>query len=179
MNIDCGAPEDYYDNNKRYFDNDTKYIDSGEVFQVSSEYLNKDLWPQFKYLRSFPKGRRNCYMLPLKQGKNVNYLITAFFKYGNYDGKKTVPEFDLYIGVNRWRTLKTAETIFSDVIYSATTDSIELCLVNTNSGTPFISALQLRPLVSNSYYQTSPGNLLTSIYRFDCGGTPVGNFVNK
>ena len=119
-------------------------------------------------------------MLPLKQGsRNKNYLITAFFKYGNYDGNDTYPEFDLYIGVNRWRTLKTSETIYSDVIYLATTDSVELCLVNTDSGTPFISALQVRPLVSDSIYETSPGNLLRLIHRYDCGRTPVEDTVSK
>ncbi|PON53936.1 Mitogen-activated protein kinase kinase kinase [Trema orientale] len=170
LNIDCGATEDYQ-NNGRYFENDTKYIDTGEVFPISSEY--KTNWPWFKNLRSFPNGTRNCYTVRPKQGKNVNYLITAFFFYGNYDGKKTLPVFDLYIGVNRWRTVNTTQSTFSDVVYLATTDTIDVCLVNINSGTPFISALQLRPLVSDSIYQTSLGNLLGLVYRFDCGATPL------
>ncbi|PON37029.1 Mitogen-activated protein kinase kinase kinase [Parasponia andersonii] len=168
LNIDCGATMDYQING-RYFENDTKYIDTGEVLPISSDY--KHNWPWFNNLRSFPNGTRNCYVLRLKQGKNVNYLISAFFYYGNYDNKKTLPVFDLYIGVNRWRTLNTTESIFSDVIYLATTDIIDVCLVNINSGTPFISALQLRPLVSGSLYQTSLGNLLGLVHRFDCGAT--------
>ena len=180
MNIDCGASADYHDQWGRYFEKDINYIDAGEVFPVSSEYMARksDIWSFFNNLRSFPNGTRNCYTLRPKQGKNVNYLITAFFLYGNYDGKNTGPVFDLYIGVNRWRTINTTKETFSDVIYFATMESIEVCLVNINSGTPFISALQLRPLLNNSLYQTSHDNLLGLVYRFDCG-TLVDEFLHR
>ncbi|PON37030.1 Mitogen-activated protein kinase kinase kinase [Parasponia andersonii] len=173
LNIDSGAAEDYQDDLGRYFVTDRAYIDTGEVHPISSETRN--VWPFFKNLRSFPNGTRNCYTVRTKEGKNVNYLITAFFYYGNYDGKNSYPVFDLHIGVTRLRTINTEQISFSDVVYFTTADSIDVCLVNINRGTPILSALQLRPLVTNSLYQTSPAKLLGLVNRYDCGATPFSN----
>ena len=145
---------------------------------IARDQYRDDMWIGFKYLRSFPQGRKNCYSLRPKQGKNVNYLITAFFMYGNYDGKNHSPVFDLYIGVNRWTQVRPPPkgNIFKDVIHVPTTDSIDVCLLDTNSGTPFISSLQIRPLRDDSIYKTKPGYQLILLQRLDYGATPSGKF---
>lgn len=183
INIDCGAPSNYNDIYGRYFESDTSYIDTGEVFQISQEYT-RIYWSQLTRLRSFPQGRRNCYVFKPKQGKNVNYLISAFFVYGNYDGKNIPPTFDLYIGINYWATIRMGDSqrlLFSDVVHIPNTDTIDICLVNTKFGVPFISALQLRPLNNNSIYQiNSSGNqLIRLINRYDCGRTPIEYTISR
>lgn len=76
--------------------------------------------------------------------------------YGNYDGRDEIPLFDLYVGVDKWRTV-----ILNDpsgrydfgVIHVPTRDYIDVCLVNTGYGVPFISLLELRP-IDGAMYET-------------------------
>lgn len=112
-------------------------------------------------LRSFPEGAKNCYTLKPTQGKNNNYLIRVLFLYGNYDSKNQTPQFDLHLGVEKWTTVNFTdeEPIFwTEIIHVPKTDDIYVCLVNTGSGTPFISLLELRPL-NKSTYVTESGSL--------------------
>ena len=75
--------------------------------------------------------------------------------YGNYDNRGVVPEFDLYLGVNLWDTVKfydDAGTITNiEIIHVLSSDHIHVCLVDTGKGTPFISVLELRPLLNDNY----------------------------
>uniref|UniRef100_A0A452ZLM8 Malectin-like domain-containing protein n=1 Tax=Aegilops tauschii subsp. strangulata TaxID=200361 RepID=A0A452ZLM8_AEGTS len=51
-----------------------------------------------------PRHARGCYTLPsLVPGSK--YLLRALFMYSNYDGLAKLPIFDLYLGVNFWRTV--------------------------------------------------------------------------
>ncbi|CAL4909209.1 unnamed protein product [Urochloa decumbens] len=59
------------------------------------------------------------------------------------------PVFDVYIGVNFWSiaNITNADTpLILEAIVLVPDDSLQVCLVNTGSGTPFISGLDLRPL---------------------------------
>ena len=47
-----------------------------------------------------------------------------------------------------------------EIIYVPKTDEIYVCLVNTESGTPFISALELRPIDDSIYNKTQSGSLV-------------------
>ena len=61
--------------------------------------------------------------------------------YGNYDGKDEIPEFDLYIGVDYWDTVKLSSDSnmrFYEIIYFFSADTEYVCLVKTSSGIPFI-----------------------------------------
>ena len=123
-------------------------------------------------LRSFPQGKKNCYTLKPEQGQNSNYLIRPFFHYGNYDNKNKLPKFDLYVGLNYIYTVDFDGediTMFSDMIHVPTSDIIYVCLINTGSGIPFISALELRPLYK-SLYPFDFGALKFG-WRFDLGTT--------
>ena len=137
-------------------------IDTGIVKTVSPD-SPEDLPQSQKNLRSFPQGTRNCYTLRPEQGKNNNYLIRAIFAYGNYDGENHKPIFDLHLGVNEWTTVNLTNSgaygYYYDIIHVPLTDYIDVCLINTSRGVPFISALELRHL-DNSIYQAQGGALL-------------------
>lgn len=138
---------------------DTITSDLKSVFQ-------QQLWN----LRSFPGGTRNCYRINITSGSK--YLIRANFLYGNYDGKNVLPSFDLHLGPNLWETVKITNASFSqypEIIHVPSLDYIEICLVNTGSGTPFISAIELRTLMNDTYV-TGFGSL--SLYlRLNLGST--------
>ncbi|CAH8387102.1 unnamed protein product [Eruca vesicaria subsp. sativa] len=124
-------------------------------------------------LRYFPEGKRNCYSFNVKQG--TNYLIRARFLYGNYDGLNQYPEFDIHIGPNFWKSLdmSTADgNLLDEIIHTPRSNFLDVCLVKTGPSTPFISALELRPLPNNSYITTS-GSLTywTQYYISDSVGT--------
>ena len=145
-------------------------IDTGIVKTVSSD-SPANLLRNAKNLRSFPQGTRNCYTLRPEQGKNNNYLIRAIFVYGNYDGENQIPVFHLHLGVNEWTTVDLTNAdpygVYYDVIHVPLTDYIDVCLINTGRGVPFISSLELRHL-ENSIYQTQ-GRALTKIWGYDIG----------
>ncbi|KAI9071875.1 hypothetical protein K1719_046159 [Acacia pycnantha] len=107
-------------------------------------------------------------------------MIRAIFAYGNYDLKKQAQAFDLYLGVNYWSTVPAVPFSYAAQIFpydiimekDSSTEMVQVCLVNTGHGTPFINALELRPL-NNSLY---PVPLPLTIFdlddpseRIDCG----------
>ena len=129
-------------------------------------------------LRSFPQGKKNCYTLKPEQGKNSNYLVQFFFLYGNYDKKNKPPKFNVYVGVNFVYTFDEIEVdtvALFDVIHVPTLDIIYVCFINTGSGIPFISALELSPL-DKSLYPSNFGELKDS-WRYDLGTTPSKDFI--
>ncbi|RVX16910.1 putative leucine-rich repeat receptor-like serine/threonine-protein kinase [Vitis vinifera] len=165
ISIDCGiAPGSSYtdDRTQIHYTSDAEFTDTGINYNVSrSENPSK----QLMNVRSFPEGARNCYTLEPEKGKGNKYLIRAFFMYGNYDSKNQVPVFKLYLGVDKWDTIKfknSNKIVRKEIIHIPKTDYIDVCLVNNGSGTPFISALELRPLDNSSYNKTELGSLLLS-----------------
>ena len=82
--------------------------------------------------------------------------------HGNYDEQdNNLPEFDLHLGPNKWDTVKItnpSDIVNKELIHVPTLNYIHVCLVNTHHGTPFISAIELRPL-NNSAYVTVSGSL--------------------
>jgi len=173
ISIDCGANAEYIDEtNGFWYERDDKYIQSGSNGQISLDLTFSVGTVQLKTLRSFPEGERNCYtiMKATKLGQKQTYLIRALFLYGNYDEKEQLPIFDLYFGVNFWSTVQLPNSSFfmyHDLIQQVSKDTIQVCLVNTGKGTPFINALELRPLFNNSYYSSS--HPLKLQVRYDIG----------
>ncbi|XP_058004942.1 putative leucine-rich repeat receptor-like serine/threonine-protein kinase At2g19230 isoform X2 [Hevea brasiliensis] len=175
ISIDCGVDQDYFDEKTEiFYKSDKDFISTGENKYVSPEYEDEDPYfgRLFRSVRFFPKGRKNCYTLRPQQGKNQNYLIKAFFQYGNYDAKNQSTKFDMYIGVDLWATVQpfnASQPIFYEIIYFSLIDDINVCLVNTFSGTPFISALELRHL-NHSIYRIESRSLST-LERYDLGNS--------
>jgi len=123
-------------------------------------------------LRSFPQGIRNCYRLNLTKGSK--YLIRASFLYGNYDGLNQLPQFDLYLGPNLWGSVAIQNAsipVIREMIHVISSDHLHVCLVNTDMGIPFISALELR-LLRNTTYITESGSL-ELFTRFDVAGSAL------
>ncbi|XP_054782572.1 putative leucine-rich repeat receptor-like serine/threonine-protein kinase At2g19230 [Prosopis cineraria] len=174
ISIDCGESYEYTDPQTGIsYHTDTGFVETGKNFMVAPEWRYvldfRYFGRQLQTLRSFPEGKRNCYTLKPKQGKNNNYLIRAFFSYGNYDGKNETRAFDLYLGVNHWtNVIPGAGYVYREIIHTPTTDTIQVCLVKTGKGIPFISTLELRPL-GNSIYQTPSPSLLVLDTRTDVG----------
>ncbi|KAF7135168.1 hypothetical protein RHSIM_Rhsim08G0229300 [Rhododendron simsii] len=164
ISIDCGMPEDYFKSvpdygPERYYRSDKKFVNTGINSNISEEYKPEDPDPRLASLRSFPQGTRNCYTLRPEQGKNNTYVIRAWFWYGNYDEQKKPPKFDIHIGENQWQRFAEPIKKFSkpEIMYVASTDCIHVCLLNTDEGTPFISALELVHLNGPLYNSTTGG----------------------
>ena len=99
--------------------------------------------------------------------------LTAYYNvwFINQEYNDQLPEFKLYLGVEEWDTVKfnSSYHIFrTEIIYVTRTDEIYMCLVNTDSGTPFISALELRPIDNSIYNKTQSGSLVL-FNRFNFG----------
>ncbi|XP_011002844.1 PREDICTED: probable LRR receptor-like serine/threonine-protein kinase At1g05700 isoform X2 [Populus euphratica] len=178
ISIDCGAEEDYLDGDSGItYKTDKDFISTGKNKVVAPEnnLTTRFYGKMVNTLRIFPEGKRNCYTLKPRQGKNQNYYVRAFFRYGNYDSKnQTQIKFELYIGVNYWTTVLVEETVENkywinyDIIHYSVTDTIYVCLVNTGSGVPFISGLDLL-FMNDSPYTSTNGSLLRRV-QADLGG---------
>lgn len=173
MSIDCGLPEgaDYRDAGYTglTYVSDAGFVETGEIAEISPEYATENL---LRNLRSFPEGERNCYRLPVNNGGK--YLVRAGFMYGNYDGKSSVPTFDLYLGAEKWSSIDNLypdREWWDEAVTVATQEIIWVCLVNTGLGTPFISYLELRPLKSSLYDAATATQFLILYSRYDLGAT--------
>uniref|UniRef100_A0A452ZLH3 Malectin-like domain-containing protein n=1 Tax=Aegilops tauschii subsp. strangulata TaxID=200361 RepID=A0A452ZLH3_AEGTS len=146
--------------------------DAGTCHNISAEYVTPLMGKSWFNLRSFAAGTRNCYTLrSIVPG--LKYLVRARFMYGNYDGLHRLPMFDLHIGVNFWRTVNISSPFaakFVEVIVVVPDDYVQVCLINTGAGTPFISGLDLRPLKKTMYPQVTAAQGLVLLTRFNFGG---------
>ncbi|RDX71291.1 LRR receptor-like serine/threonine-protein kinase IOS1, partial [Mucuna pruriens] len=156
ISIDCGLVDEpsYTDETTSiYYSSDVNFTDGGVSHSISPQY-KASLHSQFWNVRSFPDGTRNCYTIAVPQGSGKKYLVRARFAYGNYDGKDTLPEFDIYLGASWWGSPvfeDASSVVTKEIIYSASSDYVHVCLFNTGKGTPFISVLELRVLNSDAY----------------------------
>ncbi|XP_010540991.1 PREDICTED: probable LRR receptor-like serine/threonine-protein kinase At4g29180 isoform X2 [Tarenaya hassleriana] len=178
ISIDCGSPPiNYIDTDTGIgYTSDGAFINTGVNMNVSEEYgypKNPVLPFPLADVRAFPQGNRNCYSLNPADGKGNLYLIRATFMYGNYDGKNILPQFDLYLDVNFWSSVKfrnASENVIREIISFADSDTLYVCLANKGMGTPFISALELRPVNSSVYLTEFGRNVSLVLYqRWDIG----------
>ncbi|MED6146638.1 hypothetical protein PIB30_036428 [Stylosanthes scabra] len=171
ISIDCGLPENsnYTEKNTGInYISDANFIDSGVTKTVSPQDKATHQ-QQFSYVRSFPNGTRNCYRINVP--RVTRYLIRASFLYGNYDGLNKLPQFDLYLGVNLWDTVKFTDSSVSinyEIIHTLSLDYIHICMVNKGTGTPFISVIEMR-ILDNVNYTTDPSTSLARFRRLDFG----------
>uniref|UniRef100_A0A8I6X1M9 non-specific serine/threonine protein kinase n=1 Tax=Hordeum vulgare subsp. vulgare TaxID=112509 RepID=A0A8I6X1M9_HORVV len=160
ISIDCGNSGTYNDSiTGIQYHSDDGFVEGGLSYKISAKLMADAPSEQSKTLRSFPDGSRNCYTLPSIIGKK--YLLRAVFNYGNYDGLNRTLDgspflFGLHIGVNFWDTMNLTDgnptlTEWKEVLTVATDNAMSVCLINLGSGTPFVSALELRPLLDAMY----------------------------
>ncbi|ESW22550.1 hypothetical protein PHAVU_005G162400 [Phaseolus vulgaris] len=162
ISIDCGAePGVNYTEPSLHINyvSDANFINTGVRGTITSEETSTHTQRQLWRLRSFPEGKRNCYKISVTRGSK--YLIRTSFLYGNYDGRNISPQFDILLGANLWATvtIKNASiTQFNEIIHVPSLDFVQICLVNTGNGTPFITVIELRTL-KNDIYVTESGSL--------------------
>ncbi|KAM3411932.1 hypothetical protein ACQJBY_003541 [Aegilops geniculata] len=176
ITIDCGQEQSSYTDpiTKIPVSSDAGFTDAGYNYNISAEYMKPQpvLARSYHTVRGFPDTARGCYTLPsLVPGSK--YLIRAFFRYSNYDGLNKLPIFDLYLGVNLWRTVNITRaewTVLAEVMAVIPDESVQVCLVNIGSGTPFISSLSLRPLENTLYQQVNATQGLGLVDRRNMGG---------
>ncbi|XP_072952163.1 putative leucine-rich repeat receptor-like protein kinase At2g19210 [Typha angustifolia] len=185
ISIDCGISSGYsYNdpNTKLEYISDDQFIDTGINYNIAGNYNTSAVIMQNRNLRSFPDGDRNCYTLkPVIPGRK--YLLRARFMYGNYDGNNSAKDdspilFDLHIGVNFWEKVNISDASGQyryEAITVAVAEFIQVCLINTGGGTPFISSLEVRPLKSNLYPAANASQSLVLAYRVNMASdtTPV------
>lgn len=156
--MDCGLPPRESPYNAQptglTYTSDAGLVNTGKTGRIAKEFETDYNKPTLT-LRYFPDGVRNCYSLNVTH--DTNYLIKATFVYGNYDGLKIDPNFDLYFGPNLWTTVSSNDTI-EEIIHVTTSNSLQVCLVKTGISIPFINVLELRPLRKNVYV-TQSGSL--------------------
>ncbi|XP_037473241.1 leucine-rich repeat receptor-like serine/threonine-protein kinase At2g14510 [Triticum dicoccoides] len=177
ISIDCGLPgkTGYIDSTtKLSYATDAGFTNTGTNHNISAEYVTPTTGKIWRSVRSFPDGLRNCYTLrSLVPG--LKYLIRALFKHGNYDGRlNRWPIFDIHIGVNYWQTVNITDgdmPVIAEIITVISGDSVQVCLVNTGSGTPFISSLELRPLKNKLYPQSDMSQALVLATRANVGAS--------
>ncbi|KAL5757700.1 hypothetical protein ACOSP7_020311 [Xanthoceras sorbifolium] len=176
ISLDCGLPRDsnYNDSTTGInYVSDAAFIEIGTSMTLSNEFETVNLQQQLWHVRSFPDQdiERNCYNLKLKS--ETKYLIRATFMYGNYDPQGKLPiQFDLHLGANLWDTVRLddpSSVVTKEIIHVSSMDYIYVCLGNTGFGTPFISALEFRPL-NNSIYVAESGSLVL-FARWDVAST--------
>ncbi|KAF0915193.1 hypothetical protein E2562_034151 [Oryza meyeriana var. granulata] len=159
LSIDCGLEANYSGykdpNTGIVYVSDEPYVDSGENHRIAADQESRWCDTNLRTLRSFPSGVRNCYSLPTRTG--TRYLVRLSFVHGNYDGDAgwTTLRFDLYLGVNRWATVE--KDYDHEAVFMAWASWAPVCLVNTGSGTPFVSLVELRPL-DDALYQSVMAN---------------------
>ncbi|EOA26303.1 hypothetical protein CARUB_v10024714mg [Capsella rubella] len=170
ISLDCGFPIEespYSDPSTGLtFTSDSTYIQTGKSGRVDKE-LNKLFRKPYLTVRYFPEGKRNCYSLDVNRG--TNYLILVTFIYGNYDGLNVYPNFDLYLGPDKWARIDLEgrqNGTYEEIIHRARSSSLDICLVKTGPTSPIISAIELRPL-RNDTYVTHSGSLRSS-FRVYC-----------
>ncbi|KAF8046075.1 hypothetical protein N665_4042s0004 [Sinapis alba] len=175
INVDCGLSRyesPYLELNTRLiYTTDADLVKSGESGRIDKIFETMYERPYWT-VRSFPKPERNCYEINTE--RKTTYLIRAKFLYGNYDGRNTVPSFDLYLGPNLWTVVEANSTAKEIIHHTTSQSSLQICLVNTGSGTPFINVLELRPL-DREAYRTPSGSLKMLFRRYL--GNPEGDMI--
>jgi hypothetical protein len=176
VSIDCGLPEQaggYVDAaTKLTYVPDGAYTDAGSNYNISAEYMDPSSSKRYLNIGSFPGSTRSCYTIPSPMPAGSKYLIRATFKYGNYDGLNRPPVFDLHVGVNFWTTMNFSihdGAQIAEVITVVPDEYVQVCLVDTGSGTPFISGLDMRPMRNTLYPQADATQALVLVERNNFG----------
>ncbi|KAF0933677.1 hypothetical protein E2562_018906 [Oryza meyeriana var. granulata] len=155
QSIDCGGSGNYTDELGLDWMADDPYVGggAGTAATISAPSSQSQRRP-YTTVRYFPAdGRKYCYTVGVRP--RTRYLLRASFLYGNFDGSRVFPEFDLYVGASRWSTIviyDEARVVTREMVALAQSPSLSVCLANATTGQPFISALELRPLNGSLYH---------------------------
>ncbi|MCO5574072.1 hypothetical protein L7F22_027849 [Adiantum nelumboides] len=171
ISIDCGGPEPFISVANISWVTDDQYITTGKAAEVNN---SADVSTTRQTVRYFPeKIPKSCYELtPVQEGRG--YIVRAYFYYGNFDGKDSMPQFSFIVDATVMVNL-VANNGYYEMYVPAKSDIISVCLardVPSLTGDPFISTLELRTLPHNTTYDTvalSQGYGLFNVYSVDLG----------
>ncbi|CAN8321496.1 unnamed protein product [Cochlearia groenlandica] len=177
ISVDCGLPhsERPYDAipTGLKYTSDENLVTSGEKGRIAKEFEPRYTKPVYT-MRYFPHGVRNCYNLNVT--RDTNYLIRGTFVYGNYDGIRAEPNFDVHLGPNLWTTVNNNDSVI-EIIHVVKSDFLQVCLVKTGLSIPFINVLELRPM-NKTMYATQTGSLSFLYRRRFSNSSPVLRYPN-
>ncbi|KAI9086267.1 hypothetical protein K1719_031721 [Acacia pycnantha] len=150
VSLDCGGKVNFTDElGLHWTANDN--LSFGETSTIS---VVNETRKQYTTLRHFPAdSRKYCYTLNVVS--RTRYLLRATFLYGNFDNNNVYPKFDLSFGATHWGTIviSDANTIeMRELIFLATSSTVDVCLSNATTGQPFISTIELRQFNGSVYY---------------------------
>lgn len=148
--MDCGGKENFTDElGLNWIPDDNLTFGETSTISVANETRK-----QYTTLRHFlADSRKYCYTLNVVS--RTRYLLRATFLYGNFDNNNVYPKFDLSFGATHWGTIviSDANTIeMRELIFLATSSTVDVCLSNATTGQPFISTLELRQFNGSVYY---------------------------
>ncbi|WOH08701.1 hypothetical protein DCAR_0728147 [Daucus carota subsp. sativus] len=149
ISIDCGGSSNYTDLNTGLpWISDSGIISSGQSAELEDPEASL---PQYRKRRDFPvDDKKYCYTLRTQERRR--YLVRATFLYGN--SKSTFPKFQVYLDATKWSTVSitnASEVHVEEMIIRAQSNSVDVCLCQATTGSPFISTLELRPLNQSMY----------------------------
>ncbi len=183
--VNCGSTASYVDKVTGItWMPDDQFIDknSGVNANVSSASGIYPDFSEFTTLRYFPDSRaKNCYSFPVTP--NETYQIRGTFYDGNYDGKTTVPTFQMGVDgtIVASNIISQLYTIaYQEITYVPQRNVTFLCLSRdlTNS-VPFISAISLvnitaPPAFADNIYM---GHYYVTQFRWNFGGNRIIRYV--
>ncbi|KAJ0088158.1 hypothetical protein Patl1_32030 [Pistacia atlantica] len=150
VSLDCGGKGNFTDELGLQWTPDDQFL-FGETTNIS---IANETRQQYSALRHFPAdSRKYCYQLHVIT--RTRYLIRATFLYGNFDSNNVYPKFDISLGATHWSTIVISDTTTIEVrelIFLASSPTIDVCLSNATTGQPFISTLELRQFNGSVYY---------------------------
>uniref|UniRef100_A0ACD5XV52 Uncharacterized protein n=1 Tax=Avena sativa TaxID=4498 RepID=A0ACD5XV52_AVESA len=169
LSIDCGLDAALSGREDRVtkitYVSDGSYVDGGENHKIADDQVSSISSDAERTLRSFPSGLRNCYTLPTESG--AKYLVRMVFFHGKYDGTPLSPvKFDLHLGTDYWDTVTiqtTARNFYSEAVFVAWASWVPVCLVNTGSGRPFVSTVELRPMGASLYVDVNTHQSMSNL----------------
>ncbi|BBN08361.1 hypothetical protein MPTK1_4g10940 [Marchantia polymorpha subsp. ruderalis] len=168
ISIDCGASSAHVDPRNITWVPDSGFVATGYTAKLNTTATSPDF--TLDTLRYFPASHKmSCYVLQVQKGSR--YLVRTSYRYGNYDGQDSPPEFNLAIDATIVSFIKTSKDSFEvhETIATAQDEVLSVCLFSESvSQRPFISALELRR-IGESMYTAEDGQYLNRISRINFG----------
>ncbi|CAA6667523.1 unnamed protein product [Spirodela intermedia] len=168
ISIDCGLPDGsgYRENATGItYVPDTQYVDAGETKTVAAEGFAR----RYRTLRVFPEGAGTATTSGRCSRGQVPGASRVLLRRLRRPAKP--PEFELHIGINVRLTIRLSSdnSSLSEVIKAAQGDTLWVCLINTNKGTPLISTIQMRQFPDFLYPHANASQSLHLRRRFNFG----------
>eukprot|EP00253_Pinus_taeda_P017961 PITA_17961 len=178
LSISCGAKTNQTGENNITWIPDAHYIDVGQSADIGNVTSEEAYGFYLHRMRYFPKPlNKSCYQLPV--APDVPHLLRLWFYAGNFSGyADPSPYFAFSIETEDMLASRNVSVndvpSFYEHILVTKGRVLYICLVRTSeTGDPFISAIEIRRLQHGMYTDAQPGTILFTVSRFDAGGNSM------